>query len=108
MDDVQLAERLARIESGLEAVKSAIEFGDRSGAQLVQMLAARVDNVSNDVTRVANAAREAEDGLRVRLDDQAKELESLTLWKAKVAGMALAFGSLSGVATALIVRSLGG
>lgn len=107
MDDVELIERLVRIESGLESVKTSIEFGDRSSAQLVQLLAARVDSLSNDITRTANLAREADASLQRRLDAHSEQLDVLTVWKAKVAGMALAVGAIAGGTAGAVFRLIG-
>ena len=97
MEDVELVERLVRIESSLDGVRQAIEAGDRNSAQMVTLVNQEVTHVKADITNVANASRE--------LEKRVMSLERFTI-------RLIAFGGGISVATggtfAAVFKALGG
>ena len=99
-DDRTLGERLVRIETKLEAIDLSIRHGDASSAQLVQLVAAKVENIEDDVTAVGNLARSVEE----RVNALERALARAAGWRA---GVLVALGASSGLLAGLLLHTVG-
>ena len=106
VDDAMIIDRLARIESRLEAIKESIEFGDRGSAQLVAALKGHVDHVAANLSQTVEANREAHGIIHRQLDAHNARLDSIEKFQSKLIGVGLILTAGTGLVTAFVLRAL--
>ena len=104
--ETDLNVRMIRMEAKLDAITQAIEFGDRSSAQLVQLVSARLDRAEQDILATLRKKEEEHATFSRKLDDLDHRASAIENWKAKVAGIALGVATLAGGSAGAVVKLL--